>query len=373
MVFARIFNLLSKSGTDGKSKSMLAQDAKVGRKTIILNSLVDLAEEEHQVTVLGSTGVARGEAHVQTLKNGGKLEMMPDGSTITRNEDGEIIRTCDAIRCKREYAREPETGELLVKRFGVWSKPTNARLDHQGTLYFVHNGVEIEERLNGLHIHTNKSTGVSIQTHHHNNFELIKLANGEIWKRETQRDKEVFAMWNHGKLTFKSETYFTPIRMQANTPSGPQPLMYVSRYEQSWENGVLAREKFQFTNNISQQKEVNLGIHLGTGMLALKQVTQVITKYTDGEPAETLYDLKTPAKLRIDIPNKRCQLSDVIRVRNFTASPNIGIAFDTRDGHEYIVFSGNRGLHNRTRASEAVDFMEAFMDEGQMTADLVLR
>ena len=372
MVFSclrKFFNGNSQTSTCAKK----VQDAKLGRKTIILNSLVDLTEE-HGITVLGSTGIHKGEAHVQNLKNGNRMEMMPDGSTITRSEQGEIIRTCDVMKGKREYTRETETGDLLVKRFGVWSKPTNARLGDNGTLYFSRDGVEIEERLNGLHIHTNILTGVQIQTHHHNQFELVKLSNGEIWKRSTTREKETFVMWKNGKLTFKSETYFAPTRAQGDTPSGPQTLLSVSRWEQSWKNGQLTREKFTFSNPITQQKEVNLAVQLGTGMLSLKQVSQVITIFEDGKPKETTYDLKVPAKLRIDIPNKRCQLSDVGRVRSFNADPNVGIAFDTTDGHEYIVFSGNRGLPNRNRASEAADVIDiGIEDNGQPTADLVLR
>jgi hypothetical protein len=372
MVLARLFKLFGDNGNTTAAQDKNLQEGTLARKRVILNSLVDL-EDEHQVTVLGSTGVTRGEAHVQNLKNGAKLEMMPDGSSITRNEQGQIIRTCDALRCKREYAVDEQSGELLVKRFGVWSKPENAHLQNDGTLFFTRGEVLIEERLNGLHVHTNKVTGVCIQTHHHNNFELIKLANGEIWKRETQRDKEVFVMWNKGKLTFKSETYFTPLRMQADTPSGPQQMLSVTRREQSWENGVVTREKYTFTNHTSQQKDVNLAVHMGTGMLILKQVTEVLTLFKDGKPSETSYELKTPAKLRIDIPNKRCQLSDVMKVRSFDASPNIGIAFDTKDGHEYIVFSGARGVANRSRAGEAVDMLEQMLESGEMTADLVLR
>ncbi|HEY9792587.1 MAG TPA: hypothetical protein V6D22_19455 [Candidatus Obscuribacterales bacterium] len=372
MVLARLLKLFGDHSSSATAQDKSLQDGSLARKRIILNSLVDM-EEEHQVTVLGSTGVTRGEAHVQNLKNGARMEMMPDGSSITRNEQGQIIKTCDALRCKREYAFDEETGDLLVKRFGMWSKPEKAHLEKDGTLFFSRGEVLIEERLNGLHIHTNKATGVSIQTHHHNNFELVKLANGEIWKRETQRDKELFVMWNKGKLTFKSETYFSPLRLSADTPSGPQQMLSVTRREQSWENGIITREKYTFTNHTSQQKDVNLAVHMGTGMLILKQVTEVLTLFKDGKPAETTFELKIPAKLRIDIPNKRCQLSDVIKVRSFDASPNIGIAFDTKDGHEYIVFSGTRGVNNRSRAGEAADMLEQMMDSGEMTADLVLR
>jgi hypothetical protein len=373
MVLALLFGLF-RSAPNASAPSALhaLPGATPQRKTIILNSLVDRADEPN-IIVLGSTGMGRGEAHVQTLKGGGKMEVLSDGSTITRNEAGEIVRTTDAVKCKREYAREEGTGELLVKRFGVWSKPQDARLGDNGTLYFTRDNVDVEERVNGLHIHTNKHTGVSIQTHHHNNFELVKLANGEIWKRETRREKEVFSMWNHGKLTFKSETYFSPIRTQADTPSGPQSLVNVSRCEQSWENGMLTRVKYTFTNATNGNKDVNLGVQLGTGMLSLKAVTQVLTKFVEGLPTETTYDLKTPAKLRVDIPNKRCQLSDIVRVRNFQVAANVGIAFDTKDNHEYIVFSGTRGLNNRTRAAESADAMDQLMEDGHTTADLVLR
>ena len=55
-------------------------------------------------------------------------EDFPNGASITRNSNGEIIRTVDALAVKREYSREWMTGKLMLQRFGNWTKLADARL-----------------------------------------------------------------------------------------------------------------------------------------------------------------------------------------------------------------------------------------------------
>lgn len=345
-------------------------------KKIFLNGLDNDSDmDDNEITVLGSAmNTKSGVAMNQVLKNGNAMCVQADGSYVVRNPEGIIVKTADVLRVKREYRRDEESGELMVRRFGMWTKPEEAHLDEEGTLHFKNGDVEIEERLSGLHIQTNRITGVTIQTHHHNGFELVKLANGEIWKRETNSEKELFSIWKNGKLTFKSQTYFESIRSQAETPNGPQSMVYVSRTEQSWENGHLAREKFSFKNSNNDRKDATCTLQLGTGMLVLRNVASVVTKFENDEPTETIYELSQPLNLRVDVKGRQCNLTDIVRLRCFAASESAGLAFDAKDGNEYIVFLGQRSIANRGRAAEAVAHIERDLIEGSYeAADLVIR
>src|SRR5262249_867147 len=129
------------------------------RRKIFLNKASG-QDDDSQIVVLGSTGVKKAdEIVVQKLKNGNTMKINADGSYLVTDDQGLIVKTCDAMRVKREYSRDAETGDLMVKRFSLWTRLEKSRLDSSGTLFFTHKGVEIEERLNGLHIHTNRETG----------------------------------------------------------------------------------------------------------------------------------------------------------------------------------------------------------------------
>jgi hypothetical protein len=344
-----------------------------GKKRVFLNEAVrDIKERE--IVILGSSGVKKDQAVKQELKNGNTMIMNADGSSLVRNAAGQIIKTCDVMRITREYKYDEESGALMVKRFGLWTVPDDARLDEAGTLFFTRDKVEIEERLSGLHIQTNTEKGITIQTHHHNNFELVKLANGEIWKRETSTDKETFVIWKHGKLSFRSETYFEAVSAIAQTPNGNEPLVNVSRMEQSWSHGVLSREKFTFKNKIHGTRQINIRIQLGTGSLSLRNVSSLTTTFEDGETKESTFELAEPATIKVDIPGSDRALEQIVRIRSFVAGLNIGLCFESKDGDEYVVFVGTRGLHNRDRAAAAMrDMDELFEADGIAHADLVLR
>ena len=75
-----------------------------------------------------------------------------------------------------------------------------------------------------------------------------------------------------------------PTRVDAITAGGVQPLVYVCRVEQSWENGLLAREKFTFRNPIDNQREVTLTIPVAGTLTPLRKVYAVLTTLSAGAP-----------------------------------------------------------------------------------------
>jgi hypothetical protein len=190
----------------------------------------------------------------------------PDGSELAFDERGMIVATTDVLGERREFAFDEKTGKLMVKRFGLWTTPEQARIDEQGGLYFRRGDLEILERLDGVHIQANKTKGVTIKNDQKNRIEVIEQANGEVWKRETTDDIEHFWIWKDGNPRFRSDTYYKSARLTANTPAGPQALSYVSRYEQSWERGILVREKYSFNNEMNNERHVPVALQLGSGM-----------------------------------------------------------------------------------------------------------
>lgn len=319
------------------------------RKTIFLNaqndSLDSLDGEERKIVMLGaSTGKERPDRHiVQKLKNGTDMNLYGDGSFVVKNAEGVIIKTCDVMRVKREFAKDPETGKLMVKRFGLWTKFEKAYIDDHGNLFWSNGEVSAEERLNGLHVQRNDVTGVMIQTHHKAQLEIIKTASGEVWRRQVTKDKETFAMWNHGKLSFKSETLFTPERHHIDTPNGIQLLHNVSRIEQSWSRGVRTREKYTFRNPISMDKSISMIVSLNTGSLNLKYVEDIVTTFEDSAPTESIYRLRSAMNIKIDIPGSKAVLEDIVRVRSFVTDNAMHLSFESNEGDQYIIFTGNRG------------------------------
>ena len=144
-------------------------------------------------------------------------------------------------------------------------------------------------------------------------------------------------MWMHGNLSFRTETFFQPGRHDAQTPAGSQPLVYVARQEQSWSNGMLAREKFTFKNPINEQKEITLSVSLPDSILMLKNVVSMLTQFVGGKPADTVFELKHPAKVRFDANGIRQEIADVVRVRQFISHDATCFAFANSLGAENVV------------------------------------
>lgn len=261
----------------------------------------------------------------------------PDGSEIFFDRNGVIAATNDVLGERREYAIEPRTGKLMVKRFGLWTKPEQARIDQEGNLYFRRGDLEVLERLDGVHIQANKTKGVTIKNDQKNKIEVIEMANGEAWKRHTTDEVERFWIWKNTQPSFQSETYFKPGRCNARTPSGTQALSYVSRHEYSYEKGDVVREKFSFNNEQTNERYVAVALQIGRGMLMLRNVVSVTTFFGDGEPTETTYKLHQPTSLKIDIPVMKATFEKITDVRSFVDKSSASMAFRDSDSKEQIL------------------------------------
>lgn len=264
----------------------------------------------------------------------------PDGSEIAVDERGMVVATTDVLGEKREFTFDEKSGKLMVKRFGLWTTPEQARIDENGGLYFRRGDVEVLERLDGVHIQANKNKGVTIKNDQRNKIEVIEQANGEVWKRETKDDVEHFWIWKDSTPRFKSDTYFKPVRITANTPSGPQALSYVYRYEQSWERGVVAREKFSFNNDINNERHVAVALSLGSGMLMLRNVVNVTTNFLEERPVETIYMLSQITNLKIDLPIMKATFDSIKEVRSVLNNQGLCAILRKTDGTEQIIKLG---------------------------------
>jgi hypothetical protein len=261
----------------------------------------------------------------------------PDGSELAFDERGMIVATTDVLGERREYAVDQRSGKLMVKRFGLWTTPEQARIDEQGGLYFRRGELEVLERLDGVHIQANKQKGVTIKNDQKNKIEVIEQANGEVWKRETTDTVEHFWIWKDSVPRFKSDTYFKPIRLTASTPSGHQALSYVSRYEQSWERGVLAREKYSFHNDVNDERHVAVALQLNNGMLMLRNVVNVVTTLAGERPIETLYTLSTITNLKLDLPTMKATFDGIKEVRSVQTNQGLCATFRKSDGTEQVL------------------------------------
>lgn len=265
----------------------------------------------------------------------------PDGSEVAFDAHGMIVATTDVLGERREFAFDERTGKLMVKRFGLWTTPEQARIDDQGGLYFRRGELEILERLDGVHIQANKQTGVTIKNDQRNKIEVIEQANGEVWKRETTEHVEHFWIWKNQVPRFKSDTFFRPQRVSARTPSGEQALSYVSRYEQSWERGVLSREKYAFNNDINNERHVPVALSLGSGgMLMMRNVVNVVTNWLEDQPVETIYVLSQPTTLKIDNSALKVSFDAIKEVRSALTNQGLCAAFRKSDGSEQILKLG---------------------------------
>ncbi|HEY9790002.1 MAG TPA: hypothetical protein V6D22_06370 [Candidatus Obscuribacterales bacterium] len=264
-------------------------------------------------------------------------EQLPLNAWIVRNGSGEVVQTCDALGVKRDFTREAISRRLMVRRMGAWTKPDDAAVYDDGTLFYRRGDVEIQEKLNGVHVHINQKTGVMIQTDHVNRCEIVRQSNGELWKRETDEDRELFEMWMNGKLSFRSQSYFKAMRCEAATPAGVQPLSYVVRLEESWSNGMLTRAKYCFRNPMNDQRDITLTVPIKGKLMTLKNVASVTTTLIAGVAEETVYELSGGTTLRVDVAGARRELNSIQRVRQFYVGGDQLLGFATTAGAEAVI------------------------------------
>jgi hypothetical protein len=268
------------------------------------------------------------------------VRKLSDGSEISYAANGMIVATTDVLGERREFALDEKSAKLMVKRFGLWTTPEQARIDEFGALYFRRGDLEILERLDGVHIQANKQKGVTIKNDQKNKIEVIEQANGEVWKRETTDVVEHFWIWKDEVPRFKSDTYFKPARLTANTPGGHQALSYVSRFEQSWERGLLVREKYSFHNDMNDERHVAVALTLNNGMLMLRNVVTVTTTFMGETPMETLYTLSAITNLKIDLPTMKATFDSIKEVRSVLNNQGLCATFRKSDGTEQVLRLG---------------------------------
>jgi hypothetical protein len=271
------------------------------------------------------------------IGDGNTMQANDDGSYIVVDSQGNIVRTFDVLGVKREFARDKYTGKLMVKRFGTWSKPQAALLEPDGTLSYSADGVDVVERLNGVHMHRQHDSNVTIITDHPNKVEIVKNPNGEITKRTTTQTGETFGIWRDAQLRFLSETFYEPRRHEALTPNGPQPLVYVSRAERRILRPDVMQEKFFFRNPLKNERHVTLSLQFATGLLMLKGVVSVASIIHADVASEATFELKQAVTLRADLPGYKGSIENVMQVRLFDDTNNIGVAFKNVTDKEYIV------------------------------------
>lgn len=332
MVMDRVGQWLGKSAALGSQSAKPASVPGPHRSTPKDNEVSALDDAE--IAMLSASLVmADGAAKSQRLSTGNLLCLQPDASYVVRNPQGDIVKSCDVLGFKRDYYLDAATGVLSVKRFGIWSNPVDANLDQTtGSFCFRNGNTRIAEGLDGIHTQTNLITGDEIHTNHKAKWELVVLANGETWQRETNDVKETFAMWKHGKITFHSETYFESARTEALTPSGRQALICVSRLERSMECGDLVREKFTFKNTLNNRKDVALTLHFGSCVLMVKHVASILTVFSDGRPHQTTYSLSVPTSLRVDIGPLKGTIQNVVELVSTTGLECVHTRVTLADG-----------------------------------------
>lgn len=261
----------------------------------------------------------------------------PDGSEVWLDGSGLIIATRDVLGDLREFSIEPKTGRLMVKRFGLWTQPESARVEADGSLYFRRGDVEILERLDGVNIQANKAKGLVIKNDPKNKIEVIEMANGETWKRHITDDVERFWIWKNDQPKFRSETYFKVCRHTAATPIGHQALSYVSRFEESYERGVMVRQKFSFNNDLNNERHVPIALQLGRAMLMLRNVGAVITTFSGDQPTETIYKLELATNLKVESPGTKVTFENVMEVRSFVNPSGVSAGFKKANGSEQVL------------------------------------
>ena len=305
-----------------------------------------MSDEEEKLYISGKHEALISKT--QEMRNGCNLLTFPNGSAIMRGEDGSIVWTMNVLREKKEYKVDEETGDLLLKKFGVWSTLEDAVLDELGTLYYHKGDFEIEEHLDGICVQKNKKTGVIVQINGLSNSELVKLPSNEIQKRESCSIErtESFVIWKDGDLSFKSLTHFDTISYEAECASGKQDLNNVYRTEQKWVGGLIVEEKITFKNTSTNRKETSIALQFegAEKSVLLRSVRSVETKFEEGMAIATTYLLENPEALTVINGNTFHKLMNIAQVRCTMNNGVETISFQSADGVEHFTAKINKAL-----------------------------
>jgi hypothetical protein len=341
-IFDKVTIAFGNAASTDKSKNTPRHDAaeisKQPDKAGIVSKPISMGMEQNPRTGLTApqqeTPAAKSTG---PLGDGTTIHTYEDGSSVISDAKGHIVRTIDVLGVKREFLRDRYTGQLMIKRFGLWNKPASATLDADGTLSYTADGVDIVEQLDGTHMHRHHDTNITIITDHVKKVEIVKNPDGQITKRQTNSDGETFGIWRDLELTFLSETFYQPRRHEALTPNGAQPLVYVSRAERRILEPNIMQEKFFFRNPNKNERQVTLSLQFGSGLLMLKSVISVASIIHGEAATETTFEMKQPVTLRVDLPGYRGAIDNVINVRLFDATSSVGVAFISSDKKEHVV------------------------------------
>ena len=275
---------------------------------------------------------------VQAFRNGQNLQSFPNGTGIMLGAEGEILWTIDVLKEKREYKVDEYTGELMVKKFGVWSVLEDGSLDEVGTLSYTKGEFEIEEHLDGRQVQKNRNTGVIIQLDRCTNSEIVKLPTAEIHKRECcqEEGEETFAIWKQGQLSYKGLTFFNTSSYDAECVGGARVFNSVYRCEQKWDNGQIVEEKITFKNVSNNGKSAQFTLEFDGMQIALNAVRSAETKFAEGKPLETIYNLEVAQNLRIEHTFSSHNLIGIAQIRMGNDADETSISFLSSDGVEHF-------------------------------------
>lgn len=315
------------------------------------SKLISFGMEAQPVGIGASSSNYSHTAAVRPVGDGTMMHVNEDGSYLVVDANGVIIRTCDVLGVKREFSVDKFSGQLMIKRFGAWTKPASAKVETDGTFAYTQDDIDVVEQLNGVHMQNNRDTGTTIITNHPEQVEIVRNPNGEITKRQATKDGENFSIWSQQSLTFFSETFYQPRRHEAITPNGGQPLVYVSRAERRLISEGLMHEKFFFRNPNNNDRSVTLSVQLSTGLLMLKGIVSVTTVIRAHSPVETIFEFKHPCNLRVVLSDQRGVLEQIVQLRVFDATASaeglgeirqIGLAFKNSSDQEQISYIAKR-------------------------------
>lgn len=318
------------------------QAAKAGERTLrrskgdYLSIVPPMTDEEAVLYNSGRQQVLSFD--VQAFRNGQNLQTFPNGTGIMLGSEGEILWTIDVLKEKREYTVDEKTGELMVKKFGVWSVLEDGSVDEVGTLSYTKGEFEIEEHLDGRQVQKNRKTGVIIQLDRCTNSEIVKLPTAEIHKRECCREegKETFAIWKQGQLSYKGLTFFKTASYEAECVGGTRAFESTYRAEQKWENGQIVEEKITFKNGSNNGKAADFGLEFDGMQIALNAIRSVETKFDENKATSTVYHLEVPQNLKIEHTFSSHNLIGIAQVRMVSNADETTISFLSKDGVEHF-------------------------------------
>ncbi|MBX9688982.1 MAG: hypothetical protein K2X27_19900 [Candidatus Obscuribacterales bacterium] len=263
-----------------------------------------------------------------------------DGSYVMRNAAGQIIKTRDAMHRVTEYRRDEESGELLVKKFGVWnSLEFGGCLAEDGTLTRKCQDGLMQECLDGTEIHISFSKRSLIARNERSGEEIALNLGGLLRHRHSRDGVELYSVYRDGALEEESEIYETPIRCMIKTMSEDQELINVARIERRYEQGKLISEVYTFLDSKTASRALRICLNLPSGELHLAKVHKVVNHFDAGRLKETTFELSEPVSVTRDSEGNVSLIRGISKVRRFLMHEDVcAVVFVDANGDENLYF-----------------------------------